>query len=151
MNKRIQKLAQQTDIWCDQNHAGDEFYHLRWEEKFALLIVQECIDIISPYTISMSRIGEEYLHPIQEIKNNFGVGDEPTKIYSPGESVMSEQEELRYAAFAWEINYPRGGAMDFIGRYATVEDANDALSGLGLNWYQIVDTETFRVVEEGQI
>jgi hypothetical protein len=42
-------------------------------EKFAQLIVQDCIDIIAPYTVRMSRPGEEYLHPIQEIKKNFGV------------------------------------------------------------------------------
>lgn len=68
-----------------------------------------------------------------------------------GFTLNSEQKELRYAAFAWEIHYPRGGAWDFIGRYTTVEDANDAVSGLRFNWYQIVDTETFRVIEEGQI
>ena len=42
-------------------------------EKFAELIVRDCIDIISPYTIRMGRPGEEYLHPIQEIKTHFGV------------------------------------------------------------------------------
>jgi hypothetical protein len=42
-------------------------------EKFAELIVQECIDIIAPYTVRMSRPGEEYLHPILEIKQHFGV------------------------------------------------------------------------------
>jgi hypothetical protein len=42
-------------------------------EKFAELIIIECIDIISPYTVRMSRPGEEYLHPIQEIKDHFGV------------------------------------------------------------------------------
>ena len=42
-------------------------------EKFAELIVKECIDIISPYAIRMSKPGEEYLHPIQEIKKHFGV------------------------------------------------------------------------------
>jgi hypothetical protein len=41
--------------------------------RFAELIVQECIDIISPYTVRMSRPGEEYLHPILEIKKRFGV------------------------------------------------------------------------------
>jgi hypothetical protein len=41
--------------------------------EFAQLIVQECIDIISPYTVRMSRPGEEYLHPINEIKKHFGV------------------------------------------------------------------------------
>ncbi len=43
------------------------------KEKFAVLIVKECIDIIAPYTIRMGRPGEEYLHPIQEIKKHFGV------------------------------------------------------------------------------
>ena len=43
--------------------------------RFAELIVQECIDIISPYTIRMGRPGEEYLHPIQEIKTHFGVAE----------------------------------------------------------------------------
>jgi hypothetical protein len=42
-------------------------------EKFAELIVQECIDIISPYTVRMNRPGEEFLHPISEIKKHFGV------------------------------------------------------------------------------
>jgi hypothetical protein len=42
-------------------------------QKFAELIVRECIDIIAPYTVRMSRPGEEYLHPIQEIKDHFGV------------------------------------------------------------------------------
>jgi hypothetical protein len=68
MNKRIQKLAEQCEVRFVSNK---EIFFDR--EKFALLIVQECIDIISPYTISMSRIGEEYLHPIQEIKKHFGV------------------------------------------------------------------------------
>lgn len=42
-------------------------------ERFAELIVRECIDIIAPYTVRMSRPGEEYLHPILEIKQHFGV------------------------------------------------------------------------------
>ena len=45
MNTQIHKLAQETDVWCDQNHYGDEFYNLRWEEHFAELIVKECARI----------------------------------------------------------------------------------------------------------
>jgi hypothetical protein len=68
MNERIKLLMKQagTDTsgkWMGVEHA----------EKFAQLIVQDCIDIIAPYTVRMSRPGEEYLHPIQEIKKNFGV------------------------------------------------------------------------------
>ena len=77
MNQRILQLAEQAGIavW------GDAVYMYHPKDtldsdvltKFAESIVQECIDIISPYTIRMSRPGEEYLHPIQEIRKNFGV------------------------------------------------------------------------------
>ena len=78
MNKRIQELILRTDAWCEQNLPAnwtddvDQYLPL-WNAKFAELIVRECIDIISPYTIRMGRPGEEYLHPIQEIKTHFGV------------------------------------------------------------------------------
>ena len=42
MNERIRELAVQADIWCDQNYPNNEFYDIRWEEKFAELIVKEC-------------------------------------------------------------------------------------------------------------
>lgn len=49
MNEQILKLAQATDMWCDQNYSGDEFYHLRWEEKFAELIVRKCASYMYEY------------------------------------------------------------------------------------------------------
>ena len=82
MNLRIQQLAEQAGLkWKAQpphytntnNPIDFPVSANRDLEKFALLIVQECIDIISPYTIRMSRPGEEYLHPILEIRKNFGV------------------------------------------------------------------------------
>jgi hypothetical protein len=72
MNERIRELVRESNL--DVYGLGKERY--RWEytvEKFAELIVQECIDIIAPYTVRMSRPGEEYLHPILEIKQHFGV------------------------------------------------------------------------------
>ena len=76
MNERIKKLAVQAQILADKfqeqwkaGPSSEEFFH----QKFAELIVQECVDIISPYTVRMSRPGEEYLHPINEIKKHFGV------------------------------------------------------------------------------
>lgn len=50
MNERIQDLKRQASIWCDQN-IPDEFdentggYGYHWEEKFAELIVNECLAI----------------------------------------------------------------------------------------------------------
>ena len=76
MNERIFELAKQaTDTVEIVNPDTGITHHREFfdKEKFAELIVQECIDIISPYTIRMSRPGEEYLHPILEIRKNFGV------------------------------------------------------------------------------
>jgi hypothetical protein len=45
MNENIKKLIEQTDIYCDQHWLGNPFYEVKWEEKFAELIVRECADI----------------------------------------------------------------------------------------------------------
>ena len=68
MNARIKSLIDQATVW-----EGMENGYIFDKEKFAELIVQECIDIIAPYSVRMSRPGEEYLHPIQEITQHFGV------------------------------------------------------------------------------
>jgi hypothetical protein len=79
MNKRIKLLIERAEYQAKKQSGYED-----WEvyvpldpqvvfEKFAELIIIECIDIISPYTVRMSRPGEEYLHPIQEIKDHFGV------------------------------------------------------------------------------
>ena len=74
MNERIRQLAEQaTTIEYGVDNGFDRVTFDK--EKFAELIVQECIDIIAPYTVRMSRPGEEYLHPILEIKQHFGVGE----------------------------------------------------------------------------
>ena len=77
MNERIKELADEAAKFSavmalPTGESGDKLF----VEKFAELIVRECIDIISPYTIRMGRPGEEYLHPIQEIKTHFGMNDE---------------------------------------------------------------------------
>ena len=80
MNERIKQLAEQAEETYTWKEFGPDGYsHITKTkqnvnlEKFAELIVQECVDIISPYTVRMSRPGEEYLHPIQEIRKHFGV------------------------------------------------------------------------------
>ena len=72
MNERIEEFAELTGA---VRYDFDTLDGTNLEElnKFAQLIVQECIDIIAPYSVRMSRPGEEYLHPIQEIKEHFGV------------------------------------------------------------------------------
>jgi hypothetical protein len=72
MNPKIKALEKQC-----RSHRIDGVLvdgHLHFDTaKFAELIVQECIDIISPYTVRMNRPGEEFLHPISEIKEHFGM------------------------------------------------------------------------------
>ena len=70
MNERIKELAEQSGLLGPTSRIGNSH---EATEKFAELIVQDCIDILSPYTVNMNRIGEEYLHPIQEIRKHFGV------------------------------------------------------------------------------
>ncbi len=71
MNERIRQLVRQAGL------DDADFPIENWDNvplaKFAELIVRECIDIIAPYTVRMGRPGEEYLHPIQEIRKHFGV------------------------------------------------------------------------------
>lgn len=44
MNERIRKLAVETDAWCDQNWLDHPHYDQAWEEKFAELIVKDCME-----------------------------------------------------------------------------------------------------------
>ena len=64
-NMRIRELAEQ---------ASKEAFPLgsmAWMEKFAELIVRECIDIVSPYAIRMENFDGG--HPIADLKKHFGV------------------------------------------------------------------------------
>ena len=69
MNKRIQELAEQA--W-DATAVSPDFGHpVSFAEKLSELIIQDCIDIITPYSWSLP--GEEYPHPISVIKDRFGI------------------------------------------------------------------------------
>ncbi len=68
MNKRIQKLFNEAGFHqpeMERLGIEDKF------EKFALLIVQECIDIVSPYAVRMEDFDGG--HPIADLKKHFGV------------------------------------------------------------------------------
>ena len=84
MNKRIQKLAEQATTYIEPvpGHSGEGWIFDK--EKFAQLIIQECIDIISPYAINIVNPGKPRMvdpgtypgkppNPIDEIKRNFGI------------------------------------------------------------------------------
>ena len=95
MNERIKELAEQAEMsvkWGDPNNYDD--YHRamdEWEEKFAELIVRECIGILSRNnpcppgsTIMYSLIQDEYFDEgwqvavetkANQIKKHFGVSE----------------------------------------------------------------------------
>ena len=69
MNPRICKIAQDTDAWCDKYYFGDDLYDLEWEQKFAELIVRECVHLVDT-------LNEAYGAPStagEFIKQHFGV------------------------------------------------------------------------------
>lgn len=71
MNERYKELAEEARVWCEENAVGTPVAW-EWEQKFAELIVQECI------TACRSRVGgQEYntgrMHCISDIKDHFGV------------------------------------------------------------------------------
>jgi hypothetical protein len=68
MNERIRKIAIETDAWCDQHYTGDPMYDIKWEQKFAELIVRECIDTVLDSSV------EYCTRPqiVSEIKEHFG-------------------------------------------------------------------------------
>ena len=82
MNEKINELYWQAVKYANENHPGygigkdflttsDSIKTLELE-KFAEMLIKECIDIISPYTVRMNKPGE-IEHPIQEIKKHFGI------------------------------------------------------------------------------
>jgi hypothetical protein len=65
MNERIQELAREADkLWDGASPEDPE-----WCEKFAELIVRECMDIVS----EIPMIDNGHPHPAWKIKEHFGV------------------------------------------------------------------------------
>lgn len=72
MNERIRDLAIQADIWCDQNWHDKATYNLAWEDKFAELIVRECVRYFNEdYQRDFDTLWREDLS--KGIREHFGV------------------------------------------------------------------------------
>ena len=73
MNPRIRELAEQAALYAVSDNSSMLFdvWKKRYTEKFAELIVRECIDIISPYAVRMENFDGG--HPITDLKKHFGV------------------------------------------------------------------------------
>jgi hypothetical protein len=78
MNERIQELKRQASMWCDQNIPG-EFdeetggYGSHWEEKFALLIIQECLLHCYMHGLLLPVGDAALVKALKGIKKHFGV------------------------------------------------------------------------------
>jgi hypothetical protein len=76
MNKHIKRLAEQATRVFEPNDP-DYRYETFDKNKFAELIVQECLDIIAPYLLKDEAQyrdpGRPRQHPILEIKDHFGI------------------------------------------------------------------------------
>lgn len=81
MNERIREFAIQTDAWCDQNWHNESTYNSAWEEKFAELIIQECVSTLNDMHLWQSVNNQNYPaswydavdQGIDAIKEHFGV------------------------------------------------------------------------------
>ena len=77
MNERIEELALDAGLlnYVDNETPRRCFIHghadLEEVEKFAELIISECIDIIGPYAVRMDDFDGG--HPIADLKKHFGV------------------------------------------------------------------------------
>ena len=60
---------------------------------------------------------------------------------------MSESVKL-YAVFLGDNYYPAVGINDYMSSFDTVDEAKSFILKMVFDWFQIVDTRTFEVVEE---
>ena len=70
MNKRIRELAEQADLYARSDNSSMLFenYQKRYTEKFAELIVRECMQVANTY---QNRGGNIYVD--NKIAEHFGV------------------------------------------------------------------------------
>jgi vancomycin permeability regulator SanA len=73
MNEKIKQLAlQATSLANDQPYTGTHWDTL-FQEKFAELIVEECVGILEPKSRYMGEGPEVLKDKIRQIKKHFGV------------------------------------------------------------------------------
>jgi len=74
MNKRIQELMEQAQDWVDQRVPFPSEEHEWFAEKFAELIVTECINTVNKrYMGDNNREDMEVRRCVEDLKKHFGV------------------------------------------------------------------------------
>jgi hypothetical protein len=71
MNENIENCLYQAGLTAQGCWDELDDYAREGIEKFAELIVRECIDIVSPYAVRMEDFDGG--HPIADLKKHFGV------------------------------------------------------------------------------
>jgi len=71
MDQRFESLMYHAGMTAQGCWDEMDSYQREAVEKFALLIVRECIDIVSPYALRMENFDGG--HPIVDLKKHFGV------------------------------------------------------------------------------
>jgi len=75
MNERIKELAKQVDVWFEED--GHSYSRLAWNEKFAELIVKECMTICKehPSRIVSNNWVADAVAPdvVRQFEEHFGV------------------------------------------------------------------------------
>jgi hypothetical protein len=75
MNEKIKQLAEQADAYAHLTGEGMMYQKTRdrYTEKFAELIVRECVGILEPKSRYMGEGPEVLKDKISQIKKHFGV------------------------------------------------------------------------------
>ena len=72
MNERIQELHEQAMKSCDEHRSDILNYHRIYREKFAELIVKECLSLCST-SVGNKDYNTGRMHCYDNIKEHFGV------------------------------------------------------------------------------
>ena len=73
MNERIKELKHQASLWCDRNipeqySEETNSYGSAWEDKFAELLIRECMEVTVNYPHPQTK-----LTAAEHIARHFGV------------------------------------------------------------------------------
>ena len=73
MNERIQELHEQAMKSCDEHRSDILNYHRIYREKFAELIIKECVSVCMVHRVGNQDYNTGRLHCSFDIKDHFGV------------------------------------------------------------------------------
>ena len=73
MNERIRELAEQAEDWADNQNFYESDYQDYLMEKFAELIVKECMKVCKPTVVVDNSYNDGRMSCISDLEKHFGV------------------------------------------------------------------------------